>query len=74
VIENGVDPVVWRCDPPRLKEPIRVAYIGRLSKVKGIEEFLQVIKLTKDGPNSDDFEFHIVGDGSYSEDVPKVPR
>ena len=39
VIPNGVDLDRWRIDPPSLQAPVKVAYVGRLAEVKGIDGF-----------------------------------
>jgi glycosyltransferase involved in cell wall biosynthesis len=51
---------------------ITIGYIGRLSKGKGIMEFLEAIRqLTK---NRDDIDFLIGGNGELSDDVEKYIR
>jgi len=70
VIKNGVDSLKWDMQPPIIKEVIKVAYIGRLSQVKGIESFMDLIKQIKNSSYSKKFEFHIVGDANnYISDV-----
>lgn len=66
VIENGVDFERWRCDKPRIVAPLHVAFVGRLTEVKGIEEFLAVVRAVKSGPNADQYVFHVVGIGPYA--------
>ncbi|MES0217174.1 glycosyltransferase family 4 protein [Mesorhizobium sp. C280B] len=66
VIKNGVDLARWQMPPPTLKAPIKVAFVGRLSKVKGIEEFFRSIELVRARDEASNFEFHIVGDGEYA--------
>ncbi|MCF6109016.1 glycosyltransferase [Mesorhizobium muleiense] len=66
VIKNGVDVVKWQMPPPTLKLPIKVAFIGRLSKVKGIEDFFLSMESIRTKGESRNFEFHIVGDGEYA--------
>jgi glycosyltransferase involved in cell wall biosynthesis len=72
VIKNGVDQKKWSMEPPKLSKVIRIAYIGRLSEVKGIEPFFELVKTIKQGKFADQFEFHIVGDsGIYTNKVDK---
>lgn len=66
VIKNGVDMKKWAMPKPALAPPIKVAYVGRLAKVKGIEYFLDMIRSMKKEHRSA-FEFHIVGDGPYAD-------
>lgn len=66
VIKNGVDSHKWAMAPPVLGETINVGYIGRLSKVKGIETFLSLAREVKRSPDAARFAFHIIGDGQYS--------
>lgn len=65
VIKNGVDTKKWQVPSPELKKPIKVAYVGRLSQVKGIEDYFRLIEVIKSGKYASEFEFHIVGQ-SYS--------
>ncbi|HKO92314.1 MAG TPA: glycosyltransferase family 4 protein, partial [Polyangiaceae bacterium] len=67
VIENGVDSRRWNMPSPQLGSVLRVGYIGRLSKVKGIEEFLQLAEQTQAAPGESQFEFHVIGAGPYAE-------
>ena len=67
VIKNGVDIKRWKQDPPKLIDPIHIAYIGRLSQVKGIESYFELIHRIKSGKQSENFVFHIVGDSNVYE-------
>lgn len=70
VVKNGVDISRWKLAPPKLRRPINVSYIGRLSKVKGIEDYLELIQLIGRSKNYESFTFHIVGDnGVYKDQV-----
>lgn len=70
VIKNGVSLKKWNVPPVSLDSPIHIAYIGRLSKVKGIEDYLKLVHQIKSSPKSSTFIFHIVGNnGSYKEQV-----
>lgn len=70
VIKNGIDVKKWELPSPTLSKPVHVAYIGRLSQVKGIESYLELAKKLKKEENSSNFVFHIVGDeGVYKEQV-----
>lgn len=64
VILNGVDLQRWKPKQEsfQVSSPIKIAYVGRLSQVKGFLEFLEAANRTL-LLNSKDFEFHIVGDG-----------
>jgi glycosyltransferase involved in cell wall biosynthesis len=66
VVQNGVDLNRWRLDPPRLNRQLHVAFVGRLTEIKGIVEFLQMVRALKAGEAGERFVFHIVGEGPYS--------
>lgn len=75
VIKNGVKKTKWELTPPELKSPINVAYIGRLSQVKGIESYLELAKKIKKEETTLHFIFHIVGDeGVYKEQVNELVK
>tara|TARA_R110000850_G_scaffold218852_2_gene344397 strand:- start:17131 stop:18297 length:1167 start_codon:yes stop_codon:yes gene_type:complete len=70
VIKNGVNIDKWTMPEPELNSPIRIAYIGRLSQVKGIEDFFKLAEKIKKGEHKDEFEFHVVGqNGAYKTQV-----
>ena len=64
VIKNGVDVARWNSGELASAVPLHVAYIGRLSMVKGIAEFLDAVQLVKEGDRAGEFVFHVIGDGS----------
>lgn len=61
VIKNAVDLARWKAPPPKLTNPIKVAYIGRLALDKGIAEYLQLAQLIKSGAHSKLFKFEVFG-------------
>ena len=70
VIKNSIPLEKWN----NLKEPdcsgkLKVAFIGRLSEVKGIQEFLEAVNIFQKNKNIEDIEFHIIGDGPYISEV-----
>lgn len=69
VIENAADLKKWNKINSQSSDKIRIAFIGRLTKVKGIEAYLQAIRLLKESNSSHVFEFYVVGDGPFRESV-----
>jgi len=65
VIPNGVDLTRWKQEPSVRGEILRIAYIGRVSEVKGIKEYLRLVRAIKATAHGQNFEFHVVGDGDY---------
>lgn len=64
VIENGVDLERWALEStPRMHGKIHVAFIGRLTKVKGILEYLGAVGRF-DAEEGEKYAFHVVGGGS----------
>lgn len=63
VVKNGVDAKRWFLSPPQLKLPLKVAFIGRLTPVKGIDVFIDLVKKIKQTTRGNEFEFHVIGDG-----------
>lgn len=61
VIRNGVDAEKWAMPPPRLERPIRVAYIGRTTTLKGFEAFIETALTISAGSRAAEFEFHCIG-------------
>lgn len=61
VIKNGVAMARWALPDIPLQDPIHIAYVGRLSHVKGIEDYLKLIEKVKTGDKARQFTFHIVG-------------
>jgi glycosyltransferase involved in cell wall biosynthesis len=73
VIKNGIDAKKWYMKPPILSKTIKIAYIGRLSQVKGIDSYIELIEKVKKSIYANNFEFHIVGDANnYLEDIKKI--
>ncbi|QIE58267.1 glycosyltransferase family 4 protein [Rasiella rasia] len=70
VVKNGVAMARWALPEIPLKDTIHIAYVGRLSQVKGIEDYLSLIEKVKTGSRAKQFTFHIVGNNdSYAEQV-----
>lgn len=68
VIANAVPLHKWEMDIPRATEPLRVAFIGRLTDVKGIRQFLAAVELCeKAAPGR--FRYHVAGDGPARDEV-----
>ncbi|GAA4333642.1 hypothetical protein GCM10023144_25120 [Pigmentiphaga soli] len=67
VIHNAVDLERWKQQIPvaPTNNKVRIAFIGRLSQVKGIEAFLKSIDIALSKTQKDQLEFHVVGDGPY---------
>lgn len=74
VIKNGVDMNKWSMPVPAMKKPLHVGFIGRLTEVKGIVEFLQMVETIKTGNNSQSFVFSVIGNGPLSDDVNSLKR
>ena len=73
VIKNGVAMQKWEMPPPALNGAIHIAYVGRLSQVKGIEDYFKLIEVIKKGDLADQFVFHVVGNnGVYVEQVSQL--
>ena len=70
VIKNAVDLERWTMPPPKLAQPLNVAFIGRLAQVKGINEFLAAAKAA-DGR---EFKFQVAGDGPARDAVIALER
>lgn len=71
VIENGVDVERWAlAERPRIHGKVHVAFIGRLTKVKGIDEYLEAIDRF-DAAEADEYAFHVVGEaaGGYASKI-----
>lgn len=70
VIKNGIDYKKWKIPSPKLNDPLHVAFVGRLSQIKGIESYLELAETVKKGEHHANFVFHIVGkEGVYKEKV-----
>lgn len=73
VIKNSVNIKKWHMTPPHPSKTMVVAYVGRLSKVKGIEIFFKLIENIMQSINADKFQFRIVGDANnYLSQVKKI--
>lgn len=63
VIYNGVDVKRFAESFVEIHDPVRIVFVGRLVRVKGVQIALQALKICSDkGIN---FSFTIVGDGEY---------
>lgn len=72
VIKNAIPLEKWnKLQPEKTNDKIKIAFIGRLSEVKGIENFLQAIDIIQKADRLDDFEFHIIGEGPYTKELIK---
>lgn len=66
VIKNAIPLEKWtNLSSAYNKDCLKVGYIGRLSEVKGIDAFLESIKICLEKDNNLNIEFHIVGDGPF---------
>jgi len=72
VIKNSIDLKKWSNQVnTNNSEILKVAFIGRLSEVKGIQIFLDVIDLIEQNKNINNIDFHIIGEGPYSSKLGK---
>lgn len=74
VIKNAIPLEKWHTLSSRNNEKnnkINIAFIGRLSEVKGIKEFLDAIDILYNKQAINDFQFHIVGDGPFTKELEK---
>ncbi len=70
VIKNSINLEKWsNLEEPSFEESIRIAFVGRLSEVKGIKAFLEAADILNKNENMNGIEFHIIGDGPYREEV-----
>lgn len=70
VIKNSIPLKKWhQLKPPSFRGILKIAFIGRLSEVKGIKNFLESIDYVKDTKYKDYFEFHVVGDGPFEKQI-----
>lgn len=64
-ISNSVESEKWNMPLPELSpKKIKIAYVGRLSKVKGIEDFFKLIEYVNVQGLSEHYHFHLAGDSS----------
>ena len=74
VINNAVNLNVWTNLQKSPAPRFRVAFVGRLSAVKGIEAFLESIEIfTRKNPYHE-IEFHVVGAGPFEDQVQSLQR
>ena len=66
VIANAVDLERWKVPPPKFEVPIDVAFIGRLTAVKGVREYLELCRRVAASDLADGIRFHIVGEGELA--------
>lgn len=71
VIANAIELDRWRLPPPAFANPVNIAYIGRLTQVKGIEEFIAAARLANERDRAR-FAFHVVGDGPLKTTVERA--
>lgn len=72
VIKNSIPLEKWNTlKSTRNHNKLKIAFIGRLTEVKGIQNFLDAINIIYNAGNIKDFEFHIVGDGPYAKELEK---
>lgn len=74
VIKNAIPLATWRMPPTQLNGRLKVAFIGRLSEVKGIAAFLDAVELAGVRGDGDRFEFIVAGDGPYRGRVESLER
>lgn len=66
VIKNSIDLKKWHMKSRTTNiNMLNVAFIGRLSEVKGIQSFLDAIEIIEKYENLNNLNFHIVGEGPY---------
>lgn len=61
VVKNGVDLSCWKSTAPLLRKTIRVAYVGRVTEVKGFAQFVAVARIMKNADDAARYEFHVAG-------------
>lgn len=72
VIKNSIALERWsKLKQPKYNNNLKIAFVGRLSEVKGIKAFLAAIDFLDKNNKMNGIEFHIVGDGPYREEVEK---
>lgn len=75
VIKNSIPLERWnRLQSTRDDNKVKIAFIGRLSEVKGIEDFMKAIDIISITKDIKDFEFHIIGDGPYAKQLEKYVK
>ncbi len=66
VIANAVDLERWRMPPPNFDLPLDVAFIGRLTAVKGVQEFLELCRRIGESDLAGRVRCHVVGEGEFA--------
>lgn len=75
VIKNSIDLDKWSyLKLPDYSNVTNIAYVGRLSEVKGINAFLQAIEYLEKNDQIEGFQFHIIGDGPYINEVDEYSK
>lgn len=75
VIKNSIDLDKWNyLKLPDYSDVIDIAYVGRLSEVKGVKAFLEAIEYLEKNDRIEGFRFHIIGDGPYSNEVEEYSK
>lgn len=70
VIKNSINLEKWNnLEEPSFEEKLKIAFVGRLSEVKGIKAFLEAVDILHQNESMNGVEFHIIGDGPYREEV-----
>lgn len=70
VIKNSIPLDRWNnLQSIRDNNKVKIAFIGRLSEVKGIQDFLKSIDIIYKNKDIKSFEFHIIGDGPYAKQL-----
>jgi glycosyltransferase involved in cell wall biosynthesis len=72
VIPNSIPLIKYNNIVKLPSKKLRIAYIGRLSKVKGICEFIESIKISAKLDFFFDMSFHVIGDGPFREEVENI--
>lgn len=67
IIYNGLEEVEQKAFPYIVKGKINILFAGRLESQKGVDIMIEVVKRVK----SNNFHFHIIGNGSMKELVQK---
>ena len=72
VVYNGVNVSRFAERCLSAHDPVRLVFVGRLVKVKGVQIALEAIKICKE--NGYNLSFTIVGDGEYRERLEKTAK
>lgn len=63
-IKNSVNVGKWKMPSMQPSNVLQVAFVGRLSKVKGIESYFKLAEKIKNSKFSSNFIFHVVGEAN----------